>query len=85
VNKQVKKKVDRKCWFCPCDDYESLSVHRIIPGSEGGKYTESNTISICENHHRLVHSGRIKILGKYFSSGGRYVLHYIQDNEEKWG
>lgn len=29
VNKQVKKRCDGKCRFCPCDDYSLLDLHRI--------------------------------------------------------
>lgn len=85
MNKKSKKRVDRKCHFCPCEDYESLSVHRIVYGEDGGKYTPGNTVTVCENHHRLIHADRIKILGKHFTTGGFYVLHYIEDGEEKWG
>ena len=42
------------CQFCgwnstPCD------IHRIIPGSLGGKYTTDNVMVLCPNCHRLEH------------------------------
>lgn len=44
-----------KCMICdwvgPCD------VHRIIEGSEGGKYVFGNMLSVCPNCHRLHHRG----------------------------
>jgi ferredoxin len=84
IDKKTKKRVDRKCAFCPVDDYSLLDVHRIIPGEEGGKYTDINTVTSCGNCHRKCHSGRIKILGKHPCTSGRYVLHCIIDDEEKW-
>ena len=84
MNKQVKKKIDRCCYFCEEDDYALLDCHRIVPGEEGGKYTDHNTLTTCANCHRKCHSGKIKILGKYFSTAGRYVLHYEENGEEIW-
>lgn len=84
INKKHKKLIDRKCAFCDCDRYELLDVHRIVPGEQGGKYTEYNTLSLCASCHRKVHAEIIKILGKHFSSSGRYLVHYIEDGVEKW-
>jgi 5-methylcytosine-specific restriction endonuclease McrA len=36
-------------WIGPCD------VHRKVPNSKGGKYTEENSMLICPNCHRLQH------------------------------
>jgi hypothetical protein len=84
VNKKVRKKVEGRCYFCTCDDYALLDVHRIVPGEEGGQYTDYNTVVVCSNCHRRCHSGSIKILGKHFSSSGKYVLNYIEDGVERW-
>lgn len=83
INKQIKKKTDKKCYFCPCSDYGLLDVHRIQPGSEGGKYTGFNSITVCANCHRKIHENKIVILGRHFSTAG-YVLHFIEDGVEKW-
>ncbi len=85
TRKQINKKIDGKCYFCGEDDYDLLDSHRIIPGSEGGKYTEYNTLTTCATCHRKCHSGRIKIEGRHYSTAGRYILHYFEDGEEKWG
>jgi hypothetical protein len=85
MDKKVKKKIDKKCYFCPESDYSLLDVHRIIEGKNRGKYTNYNTLTCCCKCHRKIHSGRIQIVGKHYSTSGRYVLHYIEDNEDKWG
>ena len=84
MDKKVKKKIDKKCYFCPESDYNLLDVHRIVEGKNNGKYTDYNTVTTCCTCHRKIHSGRIQIVGKHYSTAGRYVLHYIEDNEEKW-
>jgi len=83
-NKQIRKKVDGKCYFCEESDYNLLDQHRIIPGEDGGKYCTENTVSCCANCHRKIHSGRIVIHGRYYSSAARWVLHFTEDDEEKW-
>ena len=85
MDKKAKKRIEGKCHFCPCEAYECLSVHRILPGSKGGKYKDGNTVVVCENHHRLIHSEKIKILGRHYTTAGIYILHYLEDGEEKWG
>ena len=81
VDKKVKKLCDGKCYFCPCDDYKLLDLHRINYGQE---YSDFNTITCCSLCHRKIHSGIIKIIGKHFSTSGNYVLHYFQDDIEHW-
>jgi hypothetical protein len=84
INKKYKKLYEKVCYICGEDDYDLLDVHRIIPGEEGGKYTEHNSLVMCANCHRKSHSGRIKMDRKYQSTTGRTVLHYWEDGEEKW-
>ena len=81
IDKKIKKRVDRKCTFCPEDDYNLLDTHRII---EGQRYTDSNTITTCCKCHRKIHSKRIKIIGKYYCTSGKYVVNCIIDDEELW-
>jgi len=84
INKKNKKLVDKKCKFCEEANYCTLDVHRIIPGCEGGIYTEHNTVTCCGNCHRKIHDGKIKIDRKYFSTTG-WVLHYFDENKiEHW-
>jgi hypothetical protein len=84
INKVTKKLYDKKCYFCSCEIYDLLDVHRILEGANGGKYTEFNTITVCCLCHRKIHAGIIVIDRKYFSTSGRWVLHYWIDGEEKW-
>lgn len=82
MDKKVKKLIDKKCYFCGIDDYALLDVHRLEPGS---KYTNYGTVTTCSLCHRKIHAGRIKIIGKFYSTAGRYVLNFIDENgEEKW-
>lgn len=83
VDKKAKKHFDKKCFFCDEDNYDLLDVHRIIPGEDGGEYTEFNSLTVCANHHRLIHSGKIKIDRKYYSTKGN-ILHYWIDDVEYW-
>ena len=82
--KQIKKRIDGKCYFCGEADYNLLDCHRIIEGKDGGKYVRGNMVTVCSTCHRKIHSDRIKILGRYFSTSGQYVLHFTEDDEEKW-
>ncbi|RDJ35322.1 MAG: HNH endonuclease [Crenarchaeota archaeon] len=83
--KQLKKRTSKKCYFCDCDEYELLDVHRIVPGEEGGKYNDFNTLVCCALCHRKIHSNKIQILGKYYSTAGRYILYYInEEGKEMW-
>jgi len=57
---RLKHRLDNECIVCgwdkgPCD------LHRISPGSEGGRYTTNNVIVLCPNCHRLVHSNLLQI------------------------
>lgn len=82
--KQIKKRCAKKCYFCSCDDYELLDVHRIVPGEAGGKYTDWNCLVTCCKCHRKIHAGMIKVLGRHNSSAGP-ILHYIdEEGEEMW-
>lgn len=84
INKAIKKKIDKKCKFCEEDDLCTLDVHRITPGSEGGKYTEHNTVTCCVKCHRKIHNQKIKIDRKYYSTKG-WILHYFDEQgEEHW-
>ena len=82
--KQIFKRVDKECYFCGPTDYALLDAHRIKPGEEGGKYTRKNVLTICTLCHRKIHSGIIKILGRYNTTAGRDIVHYLENGEEKW-
>lgn len=82
--KQIKKLHDKSCYFCGCEEYGLLDVHRIVFASEGGKYDEWNSMTLCCLCHRKIHIGLIKIIGKFMSSLGKPVIIYIdEDGTEK--
>jgi len=66
-NKMKKSGEFNKCsrcgWEGPCD------VHRIKPGTMGGKYCKTNVTSLCPNCHRLFHRGLIEYMGYKIESG----------------
>lgn len=76
INKVAKKRFMKKCYFCEENKYELLDVHRIIPGDSGPGYIENNTVVLCCSCHRKVHAGLIIIDKKYYSTCGKYLLHY---------
>jgi len=82
TKKQMWKRTDKKCCFCGESDYDLLDSHRVLPGSEGGKYRRGNSLTTCSNCHRKIHSGRIVVLGKHLSSAGMVVI-YLEDGREK--
>lgn len=86
INKKALKKTEGKCYFCPEDDYDLLDVHRIVEGSDGGRYTRNNSLVVCCKCHRKITYGKIKTIRKYLTSSGRWVLHYIDElGNEKFG
>lgn len=83
INKQAKKRHDGKCYFCPQDDYNLLHLHRIVEGADGGKYTERNSLTVCVLCHTKIHAGYIKPIRKYLRTDGKWILHYIDENEQE--
>lgn len=82
---QIKKLSDKKCYLCGEQEYKLLDAHRIIEGQDGGKYNWWNTLTLCVGCHRKIHTGIIRILGKYHCTGKQLsVLHYEENGEEKW-
>lgn len=85
MDKKFKKLMEGKCLFCENNEKDTLDVHRIVFGSNGGKYTDHNTCVCCSNCHRKIHSGKIKILRKCPSSSGRDMINFIDENgNEQW-
>lgn len=84
ISKTVKKRMDGKCKFCDCSVYELLDLHRINEGSNGGLYTDPNTVTCCANCHRKIHAGYIKIDRHYPTVSGKSVLHYWIDGVEHY-
>lgn len=81
---EIRKHVMKRCFFCGDRDYSVLDVHRIVPGEDGGKYTEQNTLVVCCKCHRLVHADKIVIEKKYKTSRPNSIVHFWDNGEEKW-
>lgn len=85
INKVQFKKQAGKCLFCDVTDYAVLDVHRIVPGEEGGKYTEFNSVCCCACCHRKIHDGQLKLDRKFYGTTGRWQLRYWDENgDEQW-
>ncbi len=82
--KQIKKRIDGFCYFCEESDYNLLDCHRILEGASGGKYVDGNMLTVCTKCHRKLHTGRITVLGRHYTTAGKHVLHFIEDEEDKW-
>jgi len=80
INKKYTKKQAGQCRICGENNYSTLSVHRIVPGS---KYSKEAVTVLCENCHRKVHNKEIEIDRWYNSTKGR-VLRIIINEEEKF-
>jgi hypothetical protein len=76
--------MEKQCYFCENNDYCQLQVHRIDEGKDGGKYTEFNTVVVCANDHCRIHNGQIVIDRKYYSTSGKWILHFWEDGVEFW-
>lgn len=79
----ARKKFNGKCFFCAETCYASLQAHRILPGSRDGKYTWTNTLTVCASCHCKIHAGVIEIDRRYQSTQGP-VLHCWIDGQERW-
>jgi hypothetical protein len=80
INKQARKRIEGKCYFCDETDYDLLDVHRILEGADGGKYTNRNSLVVCCKCHRKIHAGRIRLDRRYLSTSGRWLLHYWDED-----
>lgn len=79
IDKQIFKKSAGKCRICGETNYALLDVHRILEGSNGGKYEKSNSSVLCSNCHRKVHDGQI-IIDRYYPTTGGLKLRIIRED-----
>ena len=77
------KRLVGRCLFCGEDDIKILHCHRILEGSNEGTYCNRNTAIACPTCHAKIHSGRIIIEGKYFSTAGVWIIYYKEDGVAK--
>lgn len=78
VNKKTFKRRAGQCHICGEKEFAVLDTHRIIPGSEGGKYEFTNCVCLCSLCHRKEQAGLITVIGWVHSTAGR-LLHYIDE------
>jgi len=84
IDKKSYKKGRGCCAICGSEIYETLDVHRWkVEGKDGGRYTKSNSVVLCANDHRLVHSGIITIEGVFDSTAGPVIIYNDEDGEEQ--
>ena len=50
-----------RCSLPTCRNTLWIDVHHIIPKSQGGSHQESNLLSLCGQHHRLLHDGQMAL------------------------
>jgi len=83
INKQAFKHTARYCRICKNPEYVVRHVHRILPGSEGGKYTYANSVPLCANCHSLVHADQI-VIDRWYPSTAGYLLRIIEKGVERF-
>lgn len=85
IDKKVYKLAAGKCRICGETDYALLDNHRILEGSNGGRYTRDNTVVLCCACHRKVHDGQV-VIDKYYPStaGGNPLLRITRDGKEEF-
>lgn len=83
INKKQYKRSAGMCRICKDDRYVVMDVHRIIPGRDGGKYTEANSVPICCKCHRLLDDGTI-VIDRWYPSTAGYVLRIIENGVERF-
>lgn len=82
VRDRVRRRDDDKCQWCGAIDM--LQIHHVQYRSEGGPDNVRNLITLCDEHHRLAHSKKLR---KSLDEPPGYQeilllwlwLHYTQD------
>lgn len=63
---------DQGCRVPGCGHRRWLHIHHIVHWSRGGTTQPSNLVALCPTHHRMVHSGRLRISGDPSGAGLRW-------------
>lgn len=79
VRQAVLARDGNRCRFCRTLD--SIHVHHIRYRSEGGPHVETNLITLCSDHHDLIHSNKRKwqpvllaVIEEQYEEGHFYVV-----------
>jgi hypothetical protein len=51
------------CRVPGCNRRRYVDVHHLIPQASGGAHSRANCIVLCTTHHRLLHDGKLQIIG----------------------
>jgi Domain of unknown function (DUF222)/HNH endonuclease len=54
---------DRGCRVPGCGHTRWLHIHHLIAWADGGGTDPSNLLALCPFHHRMLHTGRLRITG----------------------
>ena len=86
ITKEVWDRDNNKCIFCSlfpifADYYcKKLEIHRLISGSDGGKYTLDNVVLCCKEHHQILTKKSNKFIKKWINIPYEELVEYGQDH-----
>lgn len=77
----MRKLIKNKCEIEDCKETKNLQLHHIIQRTDLKTNNHPlNLCILCPNHHNLIHSGELKIIGVYPSTkppNGRTVVYEL--------
>ncbi len=50
---------------CRCSSIHKLTVHHLVPRSQGGSNHLHNLLTLCEKHHRMAHAPALASVSDY--------------------
>jgi hypothetical protein len=68
IRKSILERDEYRCFRCESTNRKNLTVHHIIPRSEGGKENRNNLITLCGNCHDLVEVSGFRSLVEIIAS-----------------
>ena len=63
IRRAVLHRDGRRCVVENCANRLWIDLHHVIPQAQGGGHTEDNLVTLCSQHHHLVHDGRMALDG----------------------
>jgi len=70
------------CEICGLNKKSILHRHHIIPRQdERSTNTNINIAVVCPNHHSLIHSGEIVVIGVYQTTDGTKLMWFYKNEE----
>lgn len=65
---------DGGCRIDGCERRGWLHIHHLLHWEDGGPTDPSNLVALCTTHHRMVHTGQLRLLGDPTEHDGLLVL-----------